>query len=218
MDGSNVLRERLGRWSPVVFLVGGGLLSVTAGIEALTVFTAVAVEAGALVFVQSFAGFGGFLLSFVALVGFSVRLADGAPRLAAVGVGLVVLPALFVFSLFLCVTVVSVLDLPSPTTVLPALNVVTATVFLTAAVGVTSLGVAGLRTDTRSWTVVGALFAFAAAWGLLFGTILWYGHVPDLANVVATGLMAVATVVLGETLRGETDAVVTAERTPDSAV
>lgn len=212
------LRERLGQWSPMIFLVAGGLLSVTAGIDALNALTAVTAEEGPLLFVQSLAGFGGILLSFVALVGLSVRLADGSPRLAKLGVGLVALPALFVISLLLCVTVVSVLDLPSPTKVLPSLEVVTGTVFLMAAGGVMFLGVAGLRTDARSRMVGGALFAFATAWFLLFAAMLGYGHVPDLTNLVATGLMAAATVVLGNTLRSETDTVTTAEPMPASAV
>jgi hypothetical protein len=218
MVGIDDFRERLGRWSPAIFLVAGGLLSVTAAIEALSAFTAVAVEEGPLLFVQSLAGFGGSVLSFVALVGLSVRLADGSPRLAKLGVGLVTLPALFVLSLLLCVTVVSVLDLLSPTKVLPALEVVTGTVFLMAVAGVTALGVAGLRTDALSRTVGGALFALAAAWFLLFAAMLGYGHVSDLTNLVATGLMAAATVVLGVTLRDETDPVVTTEPTLDSTV
>jgi hypothetical protein len=102
--------------------------------------------------------------------------------------------------------------------VLPALEVTTGAVFLMAATGVTSLGVAGLQTNARSRMVGGALFAFAAAWLLLFAALLGYGHVTDLANLVATGLMAAATVVLGETLRGEADTVVIVGPTPDSAV
>lgn len=218
MVGIDSVRERLGPWSPAAFLVAGGLLSVAAAIEALNVFTTVAAEEGPLLFVQSIAGIGGFVLSFVALVGLSVRLAEGSPLLAKLGRGLVVLPAVFVVSLLLCVTVVSVLDLPSLTTVLPALEIVTRTVFLMAAAGITSLGVAGLRTGRHPRIAGGALFAFAAAWVLLFAAMMVYGHVPELANLIATGMMAAATVVLGNTLRGETNTVVTAEPTPDSAV
>ena len=109
------------------------------------------------------------------MIGLSVLLADGSPRLAKLGVGLVALPTLFVLSLLLCVTVVSVLGLPSPTKVLPALEVVTGTVFLMAA-GITALSIAGLRTDVRSRTTGGALIAFAAAWFLLSVTMLRCGH------------------------------------------
>ena len=110
------------------------------------------------------------------MIGLSVLLADGSPRLAKLGVGLVALPTLFVLSLLLCVTVVSVLGLPSPTKVLPALEVVTGTVFLMAAAGITALSIAGLRTDACSRTTGGALIAFAAAWFLLSVAMLRCGH------------------------------------------
>jgi hypothetical protein len=202
MVGINDPRERLKRWSPAIFLTAGSLLSVTAAIEALGAFTRVAAEAGSLLFVQSLAGFGGIVLAFVGLVGLSIRLADRSPRLAKLGVGLVALPTLFVLSLLLCVTVVSVLGLPSPTKVLPALEVVTGTVFLMAAAGITALSIAGLRTDARSRTTGGALTAFAAAWFLLSVAMLRCGHVSDLTNIIATGLIAAATVGLGDTLPG----------------
>lgn len=218
MRGINDPRVGLGRWSQVIFLIAGGLLSVTAAIEALGAFTTVAAEEGPLLFVESLAGFGGVVLAFVGLVGLSIRLADGSPRLAKLGAGLIALPALFVLSLLLCGTVVSVLGLPSPTEVLPALEVVTGALFLMAAVGTTTLGVASLHTGAIPRTVGGSLFVFAAAWILMVAAMLGYGHVTDLANLVATGLMAAATVALGDGLRAETGLVLKATSTADSTV
>lgn len=218
MVALNEARLRLGRWSPTVFLVAGALLAVSAAIEALGTLVGVATADGPLLVLVSVAGFGGIVLSFAALVGLSVRLGDHAPRLATVGAGLVVLPTLFACSLFLCVTVVSVLGIPSPTEMLPALGVVTGAMFVLAAVGVTALGVANLRSDAHSRTAAAALFGFAAGWYLLVAAMLGYGHVPDLANLAATGLMAAATLSLGDALRAETSTVVSVNGAPDSAL
>jgi putative exporter of polyketide antibiotics len=75
-----------------------------------------------------------------------------------------------------------------------------------------------LRSTGVPRAVGGALVVFAAAWFLLFAAMLGYGHVPDVTNLVATGLMAAASVAIGDTLQDETDAVVSAEPRPDSTV
>jgi hypothetical protein len=178
---------RLDGRSGILFLVAGGMLFIATANNALGAYTSLTTQAGLPLALEAVAGFGGIVIAFIGLVGLYPRLADSAPRLARIGVGLVALPAVVFVVLVTCAIPAGLLGLPSPAAVIPALDAVVIAAFLMVAVGVAALGVRSL-----SHTVGTSLLVLAVAWFLLFGAAYLNGFPISNRVVVGTGVMQMA--------------------------
>ena len=184
------LLNPLEQWSPIVFILAGGLALLSSSINTLDAVPGVSTQQGILVFIEGLAGFGGTLLSFVAVLGLYPILKRDAPRLARVGVGVMVLPVLFFLVELVWLSLSGVLGLPSLTqTYLPSPMFAFGAVFFLFAVGTTIFGVIAVLTDALSQTIGGLLIVFAMAWYLLIGGIAVYGFPIPVWLVALSGLM-----------------------------
>jgi hypothetical protein len=184
------LLNPLEQWSPIVFMLAGGLALLSSSINTLDAVPGVSTQQGILVFIEGLAGFGGILLSFVAMLGLYPILKKDAPRLARVGVGVMVLPVLFFLVDLVWLSLSGVLGLPSLTlTYLPSPMLALGAVFFLFAVGTTIFGVIALLTDPLIQSIGGLLIVFATAWYLLIGSIAIYGFPIPVWLVALTGLM-----------------------------
>jgi hypothetical protein len=124
------------------------------------------------------------------MLGLYPILKKDAPRLAQVGVGVMVLPVLFFLMDLVWLSLSGVLGLPSLTlTYLPSPMLALGGVFFLFAVGTTIFGVIALVTDALSQSIGGLLIVFAIAWYLLIGGIAIYGFPIPVWLVALTGLM-----------------------------
>lgn len=204
MVGVSTILGRLERWNVALFLVAGGMVLVATANNALGAYTSLVTQEGILLAVEAFAGFGGMVLAFLALVGLYPRLSDRASRLARVGVGLVLLPAVFFATLLACSIPADFLGLPSLRSLIPAFGTVSIAVFLLSAVGVIVLGVAALRILSR--TVGSALLVFGVSWLLFFGAGSLSGFpISDHLTVVTGTMQVLALLAIGYGLRGRGD-------------
>lgn len=184
------LLNPLERWSPIIFILAGGLALLSSGINTLDAVPGLSTQQGILIFIEGLAGFGGILLSFVAMLGLYPILKTDAPRLARVGVGVMVLPVLFFLVDLVWLSLSGVLGLPSLTlTYLPSPMLALGAAFLLFAVGTTIFGVIALVTSALSQTIGGLLIGFATAWFLLIGGIAVYGFPIPVWLLALTGLM-----------------------------
>lgn len=180
----------LERWSPIVFMLAGGLALLSSGINTLDAVPGISTQQGLLIFIEGLAGFGGILLSFVAMLGLYPVLKRAAPQLALAGVGVMVLPVLFFLVDLVWLSLSGVLGLPSLTlTYLPSPMLALGAAFLLFAVGTTIFGVIALVTAALSQTTGALLIGFATAWYLLIGGIVSYGFPIPVWLLALTGLM-----------------------------
>lgn len=155
-----------------MFIVAGGLVIVASGINTLDAVPGVTTQAGLLLFIEGVAGFGGVVLSFVAMVGLYPKLRTGAPALARVGIGALLLPVVLFLADLVWLVLAGFLGLPSLTfTYLPSPMLAVGAAFLLFAIGTTIFGVIALVTSTLDRTIGGLLIVFALAWYLLIGGI-----------------------------------------------
>ena len=184
------LLNRLEQWSPIVFMLAGGLALLASSINTLDAVPGVSTQQGILIFIEGLAGFGSILFSFVAMLGLYPILKKDAPRLARVGVGVMVLPVLFFLVDLVWLSLSGVLGLPSLTlTYLPSPMLALGAVFFLFAVGTTIFGVTTVLTDALGQTIGGLLIVFAMALYLRIGGIAVYGFPIPIWLVALSGLM-----------------------------
>lgn len=185
-----------------MFLMAGVLLLATAAINAIEAFPVLPAYEALLLSVEGLTGFGGLVLSVVALVGLYPRLASESTRTSRIALMLVTLPAVSFLLLLVCSTLATLLGLPSPTDVLPAPGVVTGAIFLLFAVGVMLFGVIDLRGPPAAPPVGVLLLVLAAVWFAQLAAIPVVGFpIPERVIFVTTGLMAVTQLTIGHLLR-----------------
>lgn len=197
----NRLWNSLEKWSATVFLIAGGLALFGTVLSVVGELMSVSVQAP-----SSLAVFTGVVLSFVALLGFYPRLASQAPRLAQVGVLLIVSPLLFSFVLLIWHSPELVgVHVPTLLAFLPSPVLVYEAFFVLSAIGITIFSIGSLSTDVSTPVVSGLLFALAASWFFLIGAASVYGFpIPNWVANVQGGLMGLALVAIGYLLRIET--------------
>ena len=207
------LLNRLEQWSPIVFMLAGGLALLASSINTLDAVPGVSTQQGILIFIEGLAGFGSILFSFVAMLGLYPILKKDAPRLARVGVGTMVLPVLFFLVDLVWLSLSGVLGLPSLTlTSLPSPMLAIGVAFFLFAVGTTIFGVIAVATDALSQTIGSLLIIFATAWYLLIGGIAIYGFPIPVGLLALTGpLQGGPMLGIGYLLRNGTKGVTQAE-------
>lgn len=169
--GHRVLNP-LERWSAILFVIAGGLAIISSGVNTLDALPGVSTQHGLLLFVEGIAGFGGVVLSFVAMLGLYPKLRTSSPGLARVGVGVMLLPVLYFLVDLVWLALSGVLGLPSLTfTYLPSPMLAIGAAFLLFAIGTTVFGVIALLTSALNRTIGGFLLLFGLAWFLLIGGI-----------------------------------------------
>lgn len=186
---STRLGESLERWSVMVFLLAGILLSIATINEGVM---AIGMETPELF---QFAGFLGMIVSYLGLLGLYPRLADRTSQLTRVGLGLLFLPV-----------VVIIIDLISVALGFgPPFGVTFATAaFGLFALGVALFGVVILRAEILSNAIGVFLFVYAIGWLILIGAGQLYGFPPsDTVVVISSALMAIALLGIGYFLRTE---------------
>jgi len=207
------LRRLLGlllpKWQPVaersatLFLAGGGLLLVSATLFTVQALTPLSVEG----LLTGLTGFLGILLSYVGMLGLYPWFVTRTPRLAHAGVVLVALPTTVIAVLLVwgVATHLPVGAVPAPMDVLPDIGRVLVATFLLFAGGAGVFGGASLRTGIPSRTTGVLLLGFAAMWVVLLGASSVYGSTfPAWLDALTFGLMAIALLGIGQSLRAET--------------
>lgn len=180
----------LERWSAIVFLVAGGLAVISSGVNTLDAVPGISTQHGLLLFIEGIAGFGGVVLSFVAMLGLYPKLRTGSPGLARVGVGVMLLPVLYFLVDLVWLALSGILGLPSLTfTYIPSPMLAIGIAFLLFAIGTTIFGVIALVTSALDQTIGGLLIVFAVAWYLLLGGIVVSGPPIPVWLLALTGVM-----------------------------
>ena len=221
MSGVRTLLWRLSEaWSPMVFMIAGGLLFVATAINGIDLFTPVATQKGTLLFIEGLTGFGGVVLSFVGLLGLYPRLADAELRLARAGVSLAVLPAAFFFTLLVvCTMLAPLLGFPSLKTLVPPLRLITETTLILYAVATTLFGVASLRSSGLPRIVGGSLLLVAVTWFGFFSALVIYQYeIPIWVTFVQSITLTVSLIAIGYFLPSELEPTVPGELSTDPSV
>ena len=221
MSGVRTLLWRLSEaWSPMVFMLAGGLLFVATAINGIDLFTPVATQKGTLLFIEGLTGFGGVVLSFVGLLGLYPRLADAELRLARAGVSLAVLPAAFFSTLLVvCTMLAPLLGFPSLKTLVPPLRLITETTLILYAVATTLFGVASLRSSGLPRIVGGSLLLVAVTWFGFFSALVIYQYeIPIWVTFVQSITLAVSLIAIGYFLPSELEPTVPGELSTDPSV
>lgn len=191
------LIRSLERWSAIMFLIAGSLAIISSGINTLDALPGVSTQHGSLLFIEGIAGFGGVVLSFIAMLGLYPKLRPGAPSLARVGVSLLLLPVMLFLVDLVWLVLSGIFGLPSLTfTYVPAPVLVLGAAILLFAIGTTTFGVIALVTSALSPSIGWLLIVFAVAWYLLIGGIAVSG-VP-----IPVWLLALTGVLQGGSLLG----------------
>lgn len=208
-----LLLDRLEQWAPTVFLLAGGLWLLALALTALGMALGTSMQGP-----SSIAGFTGGVLSFIGLLGLYPRIADPAPRLARVGVVLLLFPIAFTAVLLVWhVPMLFTSEIPSLLVFLPSPPLVYGALFFLSAVGITIFGVAGMYTGALPGRVGGLVLVVAAGWFLLLGAMAVYtGALPDwVANLQAL-LSGVALSMIGYVLRTEPESTDRTGRSADA--
>lgn len=190
---SDTVWAALEQWSPIVFLLAGGLFALLPVASGLTVVTGLEITVSpAIIFMF-------MLVVFVGLLGQYRRLADRNARLAQVGVGLlagtvaIIIPAVGIFM---------------PATGLLVGEATALGIVVAVAVGstltVTTFGVATLWTGTDLRPIGGYLLLLAASMAFMIVAMVAYGHsTPSWVSPVVNGLAAMSLGAIGSVLRSE---------------
>lgn len=210
----------LSRWTATVYLLGGGLVLVATAINGVGLFTPIATQEGALLFIEGLTGFGGVVLSFIGLIGLYPRLADAVSGLSRAGISLAVLPGTFFISLIVvCSMLAPLLGFPSLKTLVPPLRLVTETTLILYAVATTLFGVASLRSAGLSRAIGWGLLVVAVSWvGFLSVLVLYQYDIPIWITFVQSTTLAVSLLTIGYTLPSETGPAVAEEPSVDLSV
>jgi acyl-CoA thioesterase-1 len=145
------------------------------------------------------------------------QLAERAPGPAQLGVGLILLPALFFALLITCAIPAELLGFPSPRELIPAFATVTMAVFLLSAAGIAIFGLVALRSRTLSRHVGSSLLVFAISWVVLLGGSYWSGFpIPDHVTVAVGAMQTVALLGIGYGLRAASGATDHPDPVPDA--
>lgn len=188
--------------APAVFLLAGGAAAIAVILTVLDSLSGGASQGGLLPFVEGIAGFGGLVLSFVALVGLYPRLVDRAPRLARVGLALLVIPVLLFVVDVAWLGLSGMLGLLSLTAFLPSTAVLIGTAFLLFAFGCASFGIVPFISPVLTRRLGGLLLVVAGTWYVLVVGSSVYGFpLPMWLDVGYTGVQAVALLSIGYLLR-----------------
>lgn len=180
---------RLAERDGIIFLIAGGMLFIATANDALGAYTPLTTQAGIPLAVEAVAGFGGLVLAIVGLVGLYPQLSNRSPRLSRIGVALVALPAVVFAVLLTCAIPAGVLGIPSPATVIPALDTIVIAGFLMAASGAMVFGIAAIRERTLSHLLGGSLVVLGVAWFLLFGAAYLNGFPISHRILLVTGVL-----------------------------
>lgn len=202
--------------SAMLFLAGGGLLLVSATLFTVQVVTPLSME-GVLTGVT---GFLGILLSYIGVLGLYPWFVTRTPRLAHAGVVLVALPTIVIAVLLLwgVATHLPVGAVPAPMDVLPGIGRVLVATFLLFAAGAGVFGGASLRTGIPSRTTGVLLLGFAVIWVVLLGASLVYGsRFPAWLDALMLGMMAIALLAIGQSLRAESGLIARTKNSFDTA-
>lgn len=149
-NASNRPWQTLERWSPTLFLVGGGLVAGHAAIRGLEAFTAMAPPPDVF-------GPVGYFLAIVGLLGLYPALVDRAPRLARAGAAIAVVP-LVGWSWFSIVAFAELTGIVSPASeAIPGPVFIVHVVTLVLTYGL--FAVASIRADSSFRLVGGLLLA-----------------------------------------------------------
>lgn len=166
----------LERWSPTLFLLAGGILTVYAAINGMNAFTEMTLNP---------TGNGlGFLFGFLGLLGLYPSLADRSPWLARVGAAGAVLGAV-AFSVFTVNTLAELLGLVSGDPPAWSLFVVLATTGFV--LGYLSFGVASLRSGVHPRTVGLVLLMPATVIIVMFAHMVAGYESPATVFVISSG-------------------------------
>lgn len=157
-----------------------------------------------MLFLEGIGGFGGVVLSYVALLSVYPLLRDRTPTLAQTGVWLVAIPAIFFLILLVWEVLAFLFGLFSLTATIPRLDIVTGIVFLLIALGAGLFGLGFLRDSRLSRTIGYLLFLFAAAWIVFLVAIPLYGFpIPPGVSLLQGSMTSVALLGIGYLLRSE---------------
>jgi hypothetical protein len=207
-------------WTATVYLLAGGLLLVATAINGVDLFTPIATQEGALLFIEGLTGFGGVVLSFIGLIGLYPRIADAEPRLARGGILLAVFPGTFFITLFVvCSMLAPLLGFPSLKTLVPPLRLITEMTLILYAVATTLFGVASLRSAGLSRAVGGGLPLVGVSWvGFLSALALFQYDVPIWVTFVQSTTLAVSLLTVGYCLPADTGPIVAEKLSADPSV
>lgn len=198
-------QERIERWSPILFIVGGLLVVIFAAANWANWLTDANYQT-----VGSIAGPAGFVLGFVALLGLSLEVANRAPRLARVGAIFAVLGAVgFLVSILATLGEVAGV-LPAQPAWAPAYL---ALIFGGSLIGFPAFAAAILRTGVYSRTLGYLLLAPP----LLFVAVLVFNGLglPEWTAPVIASAHALSLLAIGYVLRARDD--VSKAREPTAA-
>jgi len=204
-DGRRVM-NRLERWSPTLFLVGGvvliGFAASLAAIGLMDMSVPRNIFAGA-----------GFSLAFLGLLGLYPGLADRSPLLARAGAVCAVLGAVG-FTLTFGLGVAEVVEITPPAW----LEAVQLLNFVGLVLGFLLVGVASLRTDAQARTLGALLLVPAIVFTVNIARVALLGAwTPSWAPFLLGGLQALAMLAIGYALRSASVPHDGAERPTDTA-
>jgi FtsH-binding integral membrane protein len=205
MSYSNTKWATLEQWSPVIFLIAGGLFVLLAAAYGFRAAT------GAEPAVSPTIIFVCLLVVFVGLLGLYPRLAEGNATLALGGVGLLAVTAAIILSILGLSTLPVGPTVGKQTIVASIMSVVVGSTLT-----LTTFGVASLRTGGHLRPVGGSLLMMAAS--LLFivvAMLLFSNPTPAWVGFVASGLFVISSVSIGYVLRTEDVPANHAESTDD---
>lgn len=185
--------------SAILFLFGGGLMSVTAILFAIEALTALSTQ-GPLTGVTSFTG---IIITYVGLLALYPWYAARRPRLARASLMLVMLPTIVVAVLLIWGVAhhLPIGAVPSPIGLAPV-GLILMLTFLLFSIGVGLFGVASLQTMVPSRRVGFLLLALATIWiGLLLVSSVYGSKLPVWLDFITVGLMAICSMGIGRALR-----------------
>jgi len=204
-DGRRVM-NRLERWSPTLFLVGGAVLIGFAASLAAIGLMDMSVPR------NIFAG-AGFSLVFLGLLGLYPRLADQSPLLAGAGAVFAVIGAVG-FTLTFVLGVAEVVEITPP----PWLEAVQLLNIVGMVLGFLLVGVASLRTNTHARTLGVLLLVPAIVFAVNIARVALLGAwTPSWAPFLLGSLQALAMLTIGYSLRSASVPPDGAERPTDTA-
>ena len=181
----------LERWSPIGFLVAGGLFVLPAAASGFDSVTGTGINLSPVVI------FLFLLVAFVGLLGLYPALAERGSLMALGGVGTLAATAAIILSTF----GVAVLPLGLTIGKSTAL-VIVVSIAVGAVLTVSTFGVACLRTGAHPRPVGISLLVAGAAMALMVAAMLLYGHsTPVWVSFVVNGLVATSLGASGYTLR-----------------
>lgn len=178
--------RRLGKWGGPIFLIAGGLLLITAIGLAVEVVTGMSLQ-GPIIGVPQFAG---LLISYIGLLGLYSLVRDRSPRLALIGIVLILGPVIAIL-VFIGYEVTVGGEPPFVDTIFMVIGV-------GFALGIALLGIASLRAETLSRDIGISLLVLAVPFLLL---VVLGAENSAIIDFVISGLTAGALLAIGYLLQ-----------------